>query len=163
MKDLYKLPARIDHIAIAVHDIEEALFLYQGILGFTLLNRRVVEGEFSGMMAAELDAKGFNIVLIQGTSDNSQVTKYVEEYGAGVQHIAIEVEDMEYLVRTLQSKGLEFATNIIQGKQLLQVFTKRNKNCGMMLEFIKKQTVDSEFEKNNIQELFEQLEASGAY
>lgn len=163
MKDLYKLPARIDHIAIAVHDIEEALFLYQGILGFNLVNRRVVEGEFSGMIAAELDAHGFNIVLIQGAGDKSQVSQYVNEYGPGVQHVAIEVDDMDCLISTLQSKGLEFATNVIQGKELLQIFTKRNKNCGMMLEFIKKQTVDSEFEKNNIQELFEQLEANGAY
>ena len=58
---------------------------------------------------------------------------------------------------------MEFATNIINGKSLMQIFTKRNPNCGMMFEFIKKLNCDSEFEKNNIQELFQQLEASGAY
>ncbi|MFT4928345.1 MAG: methylmalonyl-CoA/ethylmalonyl-CoA epimerase [Phenylobacterium sp.] len=163
MKKLYKLPARIDHIAIAVTDLEEALFLYQGILGFELLKKREVKGEFSGMIAAELDAHGFTIVLIQGTGESSQVSQYVKEYGPGVQHIAIEVEDMESLVHTLQSKGMEFATNIINGKNLMQIFSKRDRNCGMMFEFIKKQDGNAEFEKNSIQELFQQLEASGAY
>ncbi|NQZ20710.1 MAG: VOC family protein [Colwellia sp.] len=163
MKKLYKLPARIDHIAIAVVDLDEALFLYEGILGFELLKKREVKGEFSGMIAAELDAHGFNIVLIQGTGETSQVSQYVNEYGPGVQHIAIEVEDMDSLVETLESKGMEFATNIINGKNLMQIFTKRNRNCGMMFEFIKKLNSDSEFEKNSIQDLFEQLEANGAY
>ena len=163
MKNLYKLPARIDHLAIAVDDLEEGLFLYQGILGFELIKRREIIGEFSGMLSAELDANGFKIVLVQGTSKNSQVTQYVNEYGPGVQHIAIEVEDMEYLVSTLENKGMEFATDVINGKNLMQIFTKRNQNCGMMIEFIKKVSCDSQFEKNNIQDLFQQLEASGAY
>jgi methylmalonyl-CoA epimerase len=163
MKNLYKLPVRIDHIAIAVVNLDEALFLYQDILGFEVINRREVQGEFSGMLAAELDAHGFSIVLIQGTGETSQVSQYIEEYGPGVQHIAIEVEDMESLVEVLENKGLEFATNIINGKNLMQVFTKRVRNCGMMFEFIKKQERNSEFEANNIQDLFQQLEASGAY
>ncbi|KAF7767748.1 hypothetical protein PCIT_a3836 [Pseudoalteromonas citrea] len=163
MKNLYKLPARIDHLAIAVHDIDEALFLYQGILGFELLNKREVSGEFSGMLSAELDANGFTIVLIQGTGEASQVTKYINEYGSGVQHVAIEVEDMDYLVNTLRSKGMEFSTSVINGKNLVQIFSKRDKNSGMMFEFIKKQQVNSGFEKSNIQDLFQQLEDSGAY
>lgn len=163
MKKLYKLPARIDHIAIAVMDLEEALFLYQGILGFELIQKREIKGEFSGMVSAELSAHGFNIVLIQGVGEASQVSQYVKGYGPGVQHIAIEVEDMESLIESLKSKGMEFATGIINGKNLIQVFTKRNPNCGMMIEFIKKQNSNSEFEKNNIQDLFQQLEASGAY
>lgn len=163
MNNLLKLPARIDHLAIAVLDMEEALFLYQGILGFKLLNRREVKGEFSGMISAELDANGFTIVLIQGTSEHSQVTQYVKEYGPGVQHVAIEVEDVADTIDTLQSKGMEFSTNIIRGKNLVQVFSKREKNSGMMFEFIKKQQLDDEFEETNIQDLFKQLETSGAY
>lgn len=163
MKDLLKLPARIDHIAIAVEDLEEALFLYQGILGFELLNRREVKGEFSGMVSAELSAHGFSIVLIQGSSETSQVTQYIKEYGPGVQHIAIEVEDMQGIVDDLEGKGFEFATNIIRGKNLLQIFSKRDRNCGMMFEFIKRRDNEDGFETNNIQDLFEQLEANGAY
>lgn len=163
MKDLLKLPARIDHLAIAVKDLEEGLFLFQHVLGFKLLRKREIKGEFSGMLAAEVDAHGFNIVLIQGTCEKSQVTQYVKEYGPGVQHVAIEVEDMEGLVDELQEKGMEFATNIINGKNLLQIFSKRDRNSGMMFEFIKKATAKDEFEKNNIQDLFQQLEASGAY
>lgn len=163
MKNIYKLPARIDHVAIAVENIDEALFLYCDVLGFELLKRREVAGEFSGMKAAEIDAHGFNIVLIQGTSEASQVTEYINRYGTGVQHIAIEVVDMEALVKTLKEKGMQFATEVINGKNLIQIFTKRDRNSGMMFEFIQKAATDSEFETQNIQDLFNQLEAAGAY
>lgn len=163
MKEIYKLPTRIDHVAIAVTDLDEALVLYQDILGFKLLKRRKIDGEFSGMEAAELDAHGFNVVLIKGTSENSQVSQYVKEYGPGVQHIAIEVDNIENAISVLRDKGLEFATNIIRGKALVQCFTQRDKVSGMMFEFISKDFEDSEFEKNNIEELFAQLEANGAY
>ena len=163
MRKFCKLPARIDHVAIAVLNIEESLFFFRDILGFELLNKREVKGKFSGMIAVELDAHGFNIVLVQGTKPDSQVSRYINDFGPGVQHIAIEVEDIEGLVESLEAKGMKFATNIINGKSLVQVFSQRDHNSGMMFEFIKKELRESKFEKNNIQELFDQLELNGAY
>lgn len=154
---------RIDHIAIAVKNIDEALFLYQDILGFSLLKKREIVGVFSGMVSAELDAGGFAIVLVQGTSPKSQVSRYIEEYGPGVQHVAIEVDDVELLSETLKESGVEFATNIIRGEGLVQIFTRREGNSGMMLEFIQRIKNTREFEAGNIQQLFEQLEENNAY
>jgi methylmalonyl-CoA/ethylmalonyl-CoA epimerase len=154
---------RIDHIAIAVKNIDEALFLYQDVFGFSLLKRREIVGVFSGMKSAELDAGGFSIVLVQGTSPESQVSRYIEEYGAGVQHVAIEVDDVEFLSETLKESGVEFATNIIRGEGLVQIFTQREGNSGMMFEFIQRKNQTKEFEAGNIQQLFEQLEENNAF
>jgi methylmalonyl-CoA epimerase len=154
---------RIDHIAIAVKNIDEALFLYQGIFGFSLLKRREVVGVFSGMKSAELDAGGFSIVLVQGTSPESQVSRYIEEYGPGVQHVAIEVNDVEMLSETLKESGVKFVTNVIRGEGLIQIFTQREGNSGMMIEFIQRVKNTKEFDAGNIQQLFEQLEANNAY
>lgn len=154
---------RIDHIAIAVKDIDEALFLYQDIFGFSLLKRRSVEGVFSGMKSAELDAGGFSIVLVQGSGPESQVSRYIEEYGPGVQHIAIEVDNVEALTETLKESGVEFATSVIRGEGIIQIFTQRESNTGMMIEFIQRVKGTQGFEAGNIQQLFEQLEENDAF
>ncbi|MEJ7805871.1 MAG: VOC family protein [Telluria sp.] len=154
---------RIDHIAIAVRDLEEALFLYQDIFGFELLLRREVQGAFSGMKSAELNAGGFSLVLVQGTDPQSQVNRYIDEYGPGVQHIGIEVDDVEKLAALLAESGVPFATDVIRGEGLIQVFTKRESNTGMMFEFLERATTDNGFETGNIKKLFEQLESREAY
>jgi methylmalonyl-CoA/ethylmalonyl-CoA epimerase len=154
---------RIDHIAIAVRDIEEALYLYQDIFGFELTKRREVQGAFSGMKSAELNAGGFSLVLVQGTDPQSQVSRYVEEYGPGVQHIGVEVDDVAKLADLLTESGVRFATDVIRGEGLIQVFTKRETNTGMMFEFIERVKTNDGFETGNIKQLFEQLEAGDAY
>jgi methylmalonyl-CoA epimerase len=154
---------RIDHVAIAVKDLDEALFLYQDVFGFELLNRREVNGAFSGMKSAELDAGGFSIVLVQGTDPQSQVCRYIDEYGPGVQHIAVEVADVADLASALNKQGLRFATDLIKGNGLVQIFTQREGNSGMMFEFIQRKNNTEGFEAGNIQKLFDQLETSDAY
>ncbi|MFT5725008.1 MAG: methylmalonyl-CoA/ethylmalonyl-CoA epimerase [Bacteroidia bacterium] len=163
MKKHLSHKTRIDHVAIAVKDINKALNFYVGLLGFELCNRRKIEGEFSGMEAVELCAGGFNVVLVQGTDPNSQVSRYIEEYGPGVQHIAIEVNDIGAVSQRLKKAGVKFATEVIKGENLIQIFTQRDKNSGMMFEFINRSEGNEGFEENNIQSLFEQLEASDAY
>lgn len=163
MKKILKGNVRVDHVAIAVHDMEEALFMYKDIFGFELLNQREIKGTFSGMKSAELDAGGFSIVLIQGTDPESQVSRYVGEYGPGVQHIAIEVDDVDVLAGKLKERGVKFATDVIRGEGLIQIFTQREGNCGMMFEFIQRVKNSTGFEQFNIQQLFEQLEAGEVY
>lgn len=154
---------RIDHVAIAVKDLDKALFLYRDVFGFALMQCREVKGSFSGMKSAELDAGGFSVVLVQGTDSASQVCRYVEEYGSGVQHIAIEVDDVEVLAKTLKEAGVKFATDIIRGRGLMQIFTQREENSGMMFEFIQRISNGKGFDAANIQQLFEQLEANESY
>lgn len=152
----------VDHIAIAVRDLEKAVQLYEQVFGFELKMRREIKGEFSGMLSAELNAGAFMIVLVQGTGPESQVSRYVEEYGPGVQHVAIAVDDLAAVEATLKDAGAKFATDIIRGSGLLQLFTQREGNTGMMFEFIERRNTQG-FQANNIQKLFDQLERSSAY
>ena len=163
MKKHLNHPARIDHLAIAVIDLDEALIFYHDILGFELKGTREIKGEFSGMKSAEICANGFSIVLLQGTNEKSQISKFINEYGPGVQHVAIEVNEIEDVTNRLKKAGLEFSTTLIEGKNLIQIFTKRDKSSGMMFELIKRTKSGKGFETNNIQSLFEQLEASDSY
>jgi 4-hydroxyphenylpyruvate dioxygenase-like putative hemolysin len=91
------------------------------------------------------------------------VSRYIEEYGPGVQHIAVEVDDVAALAGTLSKSGVRFATDIIRGDGLVQIFTQREGNSGMMFEFIQRKENAEGFEAGNIQKLFDQLETSEAY
>ncbi|PCK09047.1 MAG: glyoxalase [Alteromonadaceae bacterium] len=163
MKDLLESGAKIDHIAIAVKDLDEALVLYENVFGFELLRQREIKGEYSGMKSAELRAGAFSIVLVQGTDPGSQVTRFIENYGPGVQHVAIEVSDVEKHREKLAATGVKFATDIIEGENLVQLFTRRDDNSGVMFEFIERRANKNGFEADNIQQLFEQLERSDSY
>lgn len=99
--------------------LKEALFLYEDILGFELVNQREIKSEFSGMISAELCAGGFTIVLVQGTEPKSQVSRFIEKYGPGVQHVAIATEDIEGVTNKLKAAGMKFSTDIIRGENLI--------------------------------------------
>lgn len=158
---LSKYARSIDHVAIAVRDLEESITFYTDVLGFELKERRRTEGKNTAMISAVLKAGPITVVLLQGTSPDSQVSKFVEHYGAGVQHLAIGVEDLPQMAEDLKASGLEFDTNVIQSPGLRQIFSARDKGSGMMFEFIER--MGGDFSDQSVQQLFEQLEKKDAF
>src|SRR3569623_188517 len=154
---------RLDHVAIAVKDLEAAIAFYHDTLGMELRQRRRIDGKTTGMISAELGSGEFSIVLVQGTDDASQVTRYIDEYGPGAQHVAIEVDSVADVARELGERGVEFETSVIVGPGLTQVFAKRDAASGVMLEFIERTANDGSFHEDSVRSLFEQLEKSEAY
>lgn len=152
---------KIDHIAVAVPDLQVSIEHYVNVLGFKLVNRLETQGEYTGMYSAVLDAGEFYIVLLQGKEPSSQVSRFVEQHGPGVQHVAFAVEAIEDVYRDLVAKGQEFVTGIIDGPGLRQVFTKRDAASGLMIEYIQR-TGHPLFEDQNVQELFKQMERADA-
>ncbi|MTW05175.1 glyoxalase [Duganella ginsengisoli] len=152
----------IDHIALAVRDLEEGIAFYCNILGFELLQRRVIRGARTGMISAELKKGDIKFVLCQGTEPESQVSRLVTEYGPGVAHIAFGVDDVEAVGAALAKQGMQFDTDIIRGAGLRQLFSKRDPNSGMSFEFIER-SGEAGFLEENVNELFAQLEQSGGY
>lgn len=159
---LGRYAVKIDHIAIAVPDLEASIAFYQR-LGFAQVTRRRTAGDTTEMVSAVLHAGAIIIVLVQGTAPGSQVNRYLDNYGPGVQHIAIEVRNVEKLMHELSSAEVEFNTTLIQGCGIRQAFTARDRGSGMMYEFIERQTNDGDFTDESVQDLFEQLERNGAY
>jgi methylmalonyl-CoA epimerase len=153
---------RLDHIAIAVPDLEEAIRFYRDTLGLMLRERRAIYGKTTGMVSAEFCSGDFSIVLVQGTERRSQVSRFIEQYGPGVQHVAIEVDSVEEVMRELSARGVEFETDLIEGPGLTQVFAKRDASSGVMFEFIER-TQNVGFSEDSIRSLFEQLESSETY
>ena len=160
---LSKYATCIDHIAIAVNDLETSIAWYRDLLGFKFVERRKTEGKKTGMVSAVMNANGIDFVLIQGTSPESQVSRYVEHYGPGVQHVAIGVDDLEAVVADLTEAGFDFGTTIIRSPGLHQIFSKRDQCSGMMIELIQRVEEDASFNDIGVQQLFDQLENSDLF
>ena len=158
---LGKYAKSVDHIAVAVDDLEQSIEFYSTVLGFQLHERRRTEGKVTAMVSAVMKAGPITVVLLQGTSPESQVSKYVEHYVPGVQHIAIGVENLPEMAEDLKKAGLEFDTNVISSPGLRQIFSKRDPGSGMMYEFIER--MGGDFSDESVKSLFEQLEAKDSY
>jgi methylmalonyl-CoA/ethylmalonyl-CoA epimerase len=147
---------RIDHIAIAVNDIDQTLKFMTGALGGILQERRETQGRLTAMESAVVRFGDFTFVILQGLHPESQISRFVDRHGPGVQHIAIEVFDIESVVRFLDGCGMRFRTELYDCGKLKQIFTERDADT-MMFEFIER--VDSDtFDERNIQRLYEDLE-----
>ena len=153
---------KIDHIAIAVKNLDEGISFYCNVLGFELVRRRAIRGAGTGMISAELSHGGIMFVLCQGTEPDSQVSRLVDAYGPGVAHIALAVDQIEEVEGSLAERGMNFDTTIIKGAGLSQLFSQRDPNSGLSFEFIER-GAEGGFLEDNVNELFAQLEKSGSY
>jgi methylmalonyl-CoA epimerase len=158
---LARYATSVDHVAIAVHDLEESIKFYTDVLGFELKERRRTEGRQTAMISAVLKAGPVTMVLLQGTSPESQVSRFIEHYGPGVQHVAIGVQNLPEMAEELKAAGMEFDTSVIQSPGLRQIFSARDSGSGMMFEFIER--LGGDFSDQSVQQLFEQLEKKNAY
>ena len=95
----------IDHIAIAVTDLERAVQVFESVLGMKVKHREDVAG--FKVKIATLSTGGTDIELIQATSDDSPVAKFVAERGAGLHHIALSVPDIEKALDALRADGIQ--------------------------------------------------------
>lgn len=153
---------KIDHIAIAVHDVEAAIKYFTDVMGFTLERRLHIKGRRTGMLSAEMTHGDIRFVLCQGTEPESQVSRLIANFGPGVAHIALAVDEAHEAAATLGNLGASFDTSVIEGPGLKQVFTTRDANSGLSFEFIER-TSEQGFLEENVQNLFDQLEKADAY
>ena len=94
----------IDHIGIAVKSIDEALKLWQDTMGIKC--HGVEEVAEQKVRTAFLPVDDTEFELLEGTAEDSPVTKFIEKKGEGIQHIAIRVDNIEEALKELKEKGV---------------------------------------------------------
>lgn len=96
----------VDHIGIAVNNLDEAISLYRDVLGLKLEGVHVVE-EQKVRVAFFSTGGETRIELLEPTESESPVAKFVERRGEGVHHIALKVRNIEAVLEELKGKGLK--------------------------------------------------------
>jgi chorismate mutase/catechol 2,3-dioxygenase-like lactoylglutathione lyase family enzyme len=153
---------RIDHAAIAVRDLDAAIDTCTKRYGFRLIDRRPVQGSLSGMEVAAIEAGDLTLVLVKGTDPQSNVTRYIEQYGPGVLHLALLVDDLSDVHEDLKNRHANLLTDIVNAPGLRQTFTRRDSNTGMQFEFLERSNIN-EFEEDNIRQLYDAMDNEDVY
>ena len=94
----------VDHIGVAVKSIDEALKFWEGMLGVKC--HGVEEVADQKVKTAFLPIKDTEIELLEGTSEESPVSKFIEKKDEGIHHMAIRVENLEAALAELKEKGV---------------------------------------------------------
>lgn len=96
--------SKLDHIGIAVSNLEESLKFYTEVLGMKLHGTETVEEQ--KVKVAFLPLGDTELELLESTSDDGPIAKFIEAKGQGVQHLAFKVDNIEKALEECKAKGL---------------------------------------------------------
>jgi methylmalonyl-CoA epimerase len=94
----------IDHVGVAVEDIDAALAIYRDTLGMALVHRETVSEQ--GVDAALLDVGDSHVELLQPLGPDTAVGKFLARRGPGLHHVAYRVESVEETMQALITAGV---------------------------------------------------------
>ena len=125
----------LNHVCIAVRDIEETLGFYRDVFGID--GTQVEEIEDQGVKAALVAVGGTQLEFIQPTAPDGAVARFIERKGEGMHHICFEVEDLPGKLKRLEAGGLELVDKAPrQGLSGLIAFIHPRATRGVLIELV---------------------------
>jgi methylmalonyl-CoA/ethylmalonyl-CoA epimerase len=104
---------RVDHIAIAVNNVKEALKNYQNILNIEKIDIEEVPNEKVRVVMLKLEDS--RIELMEPMTDDSPISKFLKDKGEGIHHIAITADNIEDDVDRAKKNGIRFLGELRSG------------------------------------------------
>lgn len=159
----------IDHITLCVRNLAAVEYLFTKILGFDVIwSARDVGSEKSSMDTVVVQRGNAKIALMQGNDKTvkSQINEFIERYGQGVQHVAVEVDDIEAVCREWEAHGVQFSGPLKEGRDgfgpLKQRFTyPLFPGSGVFLELTQRQHGEEQsktFVLETVEKLYKDIE-----
>jgi methylmalonyl-CoA epimerase len=96
---------RIDHIGVAVEDLDAAIALHEQTYGMAVAHREVVEEQ--GVEAVLLDVGENHVELLRPLSEETPVGRFLSKRGPGLHHVAYQVTDVQATLDSLRDRGLQ--------------------------------------------------------
>jgi len=132
---------KIDHIGIATRGIKDALSFYREVLGLEVIEAEEVPEQ--KVRVAMLPIGESRIELLEATSEDSPISRFLEKRGPGIHHIAVRVDNIRIALANLKQKGArlidEEPRNGAGG--CLVAFVHPSSTGGVLLELVEDQTV----------------------
>ena len=94
---------RIDHIGVAIDDLDAAIALYEGTLGMPVAHRETVESQ--GVEAVLLDVGDGHVELLRPLGPDTPIGKFLDNKGPGLHHVAYAVDDIEACSASSRRRG----------------------------------------------------------
>jgi len=99
----------VNHIAVAVDDLDKALEFWRDKLGLVL--DHIEEVPSQNAEVAFLPIGGSEIELVRPTSDDTGLAKFIKQRGMGLHHLCMQVDDIEEMLKKLESTGVRLINN----------------------------------------------------
>ncbi len=96
---------KIDHIGIATKSIDQAAPFWSAVLGLEISGTETIESQ--KVTTAFLPIGESELEILESTAPDSALAKYIESRGEGLQHIALQVENLEEALQELKAKGVK--------------------------------------------------------
>ena len=129
---------KIEHVALAVADLEAAIAHYRDVWGLEVARRERVEDQ--GVEEAMLPLGGSYLQLLGPTGPETTVGKFIERRGEGLHHIAYEVDDLEATLAELKANDVELIDETPRkgGRGHMVAFVHPKGNHGLLVELIQR-------------------------
>ncbi len=129
---------KISHLGIATKGIDEALKFWQDALGLENIYTETVEDQ--KVRVAMLPLGETNIELLEPTSDDSPIQKFLEKRGGGIHHIAVEVDNIEASLVKLKNQGMRLIDEKprVGAEGCLVAFVHPSSAGGVLMELVQK-------------------------
>ena len=129
---------KISHLGIATKGIDEALKFWQDALGLENVHTETVEDQ--KVRVAMLPLGETNIELLEPTSEDSPIQKFLEKRGDGIHHIAVEVENIEESLAKLKAEGMRLIDEQprLGAEGCLVAFVHPSSAGGVLMELVQK-------------------------
>ena len=125
---------KVDHVAVAVHDLAPAVGLFVHALGGVLISGG--DNEESGTRLIQLSLGHFKIELMQSLRDDSQIARHLKRRGPGFHHLTFMVDDVIETVSGLESLGLTVAGTDLSSINWRETFISPSATFGALLQFV---------------------------
>ena len=127
---------KINHLGIATKGIDEALKFWSDALGLENVHTEIVEDQ--KVRVAMLPIGESRIELLEPTSEDSPISKFLEKRGGGIHHIAVEVDDIVASLAKLKSQGMRLIDDEprIGAEGCLVAFVHPGATGGVLLELV---------------------------
>jgi len=129
-------PRYINHLGVATKGIDDALGFWVDALGLENVHTEIVEDQ--KVRVAMLPIGESRIELLEPTSDDSPISKFIEKRGGGIHHVALEVDDIEASLAKLKAKGVRLIDELprIGAEGCLVAFVHPSSTNGVLLELV---------------------------
>ena len=133
---------KINHLGIATNGIDEALKFWENALGLENVHTETVEDQ--KVRVAMLPIGESRIELLEATSEDSPIAKFLEKRGGGIHHIAVEVEDIEKALAKLKAEGMRLIDEKprIGAEGCLVAFVHPASANGVLLELVQSENIE---------------------
>jgi len=127
---------KISHIGLAVEDLEKARAFFRENFALSVLERE----RFDELLFSFIPLEGTDIELLQSTTIDGQIAKFIEKKGQGIHHIAFEVDDIQAELDQLKRKGVRLVNEMpyVNAHEELVAFLHPKSTFGVLVELIQK-------------------------